>query len=43
MCAESLQEFYGENNTDEILTYVHINANVLNEILSKNVRVPFKY
>lgn len=37
MCAESLQEFYCEDQNNEISTYVHINANVLNEIFSKNV------
>lgn len=38
MCAESLQEYYSEDSNNDILTYVHINANVLNEIFSKNVR-----
>jgi hypothetical protein len=37
MCAESLQEYYGESYSDDILNYVHINANVLNEIFTKNV------
>lgn len=42
MCAESLQEYYSDDHNDEISTYVHINANVLNEIFSKNVSINFR-
>ena len=36
--AESIQEYYAESQSDEILQYVHINASVLNEIYTKNVK-----
>lgn len=34
--AESVQEYYGDYKSDEILQYVHINAEMLNNIYSKN-------
>ena len=35
--AESIQEYYSELNSGEIIQYVQINATVLNEIYAKNV------
>ena len=35
--SESIQEYYGEYESDEILQYVRINATVLNEIYTKNL------
>ena len=35
--SESIQEFYGELESKEILQYVRINATVLNEIYTKNL------
>jgi hypothetical protein len=35
--AESVQEYYGDYKSDQVLQYVKINAEMLNEIYTKNV------
>ncbi len=35
--AESVQEYYGDYKSEEILQYVRINAEMLNHIYTKNV------
>ena len=36
VAAESIQEYYAENQTEDILKYVYINSTVLNDIYTNN-------